>query len=173
MSPLAATAVAGIFAIAATIASCEPSGYLWSAYLWLAPPPEASVRGDGAAGRAGPGSGRGRGVLRRRARGPGLGCGARAGPRRAAPRVDRDVMVATVQENAHRHHWDDWDEVRCPVLVVRGENGAMKPDEVDRMRARHPGTRIGVIPGAGHDAHLDNTAAVYGEMTAFLAQLPA
>ena len=43
----------------------------------------------------------------------------------------------------------------------------------DRMRARHPGTRIGVIPGAGHDAHLDNTAAVYGEMAAFLAQLCA
>nr|WP_069753827.1 alpha/beta hydrolase [Streptomyces sp. EN16] len=95
------------------------------------------------------------------------------GPGGLHPRVDRDVMVATVQENAQRHYWDDWDRVRCPVLVVRGENGAMKPVEADRMRARHPGTRIGVIPGAGHDAHLDNTAAVYGEMAAFFAQLHA
>lgn len=91
------------------------------------------------------------------------------GPGGLHPRVDRDVMVATVRENAQRHFWDDWDRVRCPVLVVRGENGTMKPDEADRMRARHRGTRIGVVPGAGHDAHLDNTAAVYGEMAAFLA----
>lgn len=81
-------------------------------------------------------------------------------------------MVATVQENAQRHFWDDWDRVRCPVLVVRGENGSMKPVETDRMRARHRGTRIGVIQG-GHDAHLDNTAAVYGEMAAFFARIQA
>ncbi|MYT76357.1 Pimeloyl-ACP methyl ester carboxylesterase [Streptomyces sp. MnatMP-M77] len=96
-----------------------------------------------------------------------------AGPGGLHPRVDRDVMVATVQENAQRHYWDEWDEVRCPVLVLRGENGAMKPVEADRMRARRPGTRIGVIPDAGHDAHLDNTAAVYGEMAAFFARLHA
>ncbi|MGW1293477.1 alpha/beta fold hydrolase [Streptomyces sp. NPDC002533] len=87
------------------------------------------------------------------------------------PRVDRDVMVATVQENAHRDYWDAWDRVRCPVLVLQGVNGAMKPDEADRMRARHPATRIAVIPDAGHDAHLDNTPAVYGEMARYLRDL--
>ncbi|WP_234313255.1 MULTISPECIES: alpha/beta fold hydrolase [Streptomyces] len=90
------------------------------------------------------------------------------GPGGLHPRVDRDVMVATVQENARRHYWDAWDRVRCPVLVVRGGNGTMKADEADRMRARHPATRIAVVPGAGHDVHLDNTAALYGEMAAFL-----
>ncbi|MBK3544785.1 alpha/beta fold hydrolase [Streptomyces sp. MBT60] len=90
------------------------------------------------------------------------------GPGGLHPRVDRDVMVATVQENAHRDYWDAWDRVRCPVLVLRGENGTMKPDEADRMRDRHPATRIAVIPGAGHDAHLDNMPAVYGEMARYL-----
>ncbi|MFC8698909.1 alpha/beta fold hydrolase [Streptomyces parvus] len=90
------------------------------------------------------------------------------GPGGLHPRVDRDVMVATVQENAHRDHWDAWDRVRCPALVLRGENGTMKPDEADRMRDRQPATRIAVIPGAGHDAHLDNTPAVYEEMAHYL-----
>ncbi|WP_262388102.1 alpha/beta fold hydrolase [Streptomyces parvus] len=93
------------------------------------------------------------------------------GPGGLHPRVDRDVMVATVQENAHRDYWDAWDRVRCPVLVLRGENGTMKPGEADRMRDRHPATRIAVIPGAGHDAHLDNTQAVYGEMAHYLRDL--
>ncbi|MGW6720127.1 alpha/beta fold hydrolase [Streptomyces sp. NPDC054995] len=93
------------------------------------------------------------------------------GPGGLHPRVDRDVMVATVQENAHRDYWDAWDRVRCPVLVLRGERGAMKPEEAERMRDRHPATRIAVIPGAGHDAHLDNTQAVYGEMAHYLRDL--
>ncbi len=93
------------------------------------------------------------------------------GPGGLHPRVDRDVMVATVQENAHRDYWDAWDRVRCPVLVLRGEKGTMKPDEAERMRDRHPATRIAVIPGAGHDAHLDNSAAVYGEMARYLRDL--
>ncbi|WP_435811425.1 alpha/beta fold hydrolase [Streptomyces rubiginosohelvolus] len=93
------------------------------------------------------------------------------GPGGLHPRVDRDVMVATVQENAYRDYWDAWDRVRCPVLVLRGENGTMKPGEADRMRDRHPATRIAVIPGAGHDAHLDNTQAVYGEMVRYLRDL--
>ncbi len=69
------------------------------------------------------------------------------GPGGLHPRVDRDVMVATVRENAHHDYWDAWDRVRCPALVLRGESGTMKPDEADRMRARHPATRIAVIPG--------------------------
>ncbi|MFB6696471.1 alpha/beta fold hydrolase [Streptomyces rubiginosohelvolus] len=93
------------------------------------------------------------------------------GPGGLHPRVDRDVMVATVQENAHRDYWDAWDRVRCLVLVLRGENGTMKPGEADRMRDRRPATRIAVIPGAGHDAHLDNTQAVYGEMVRYLRDL--
>lgn len=44
----------------------------------------------------------------------------------------------------------------------------MRGDGADPMRARRPATRIAVVPGAGHDVHLDDAAALYGEMAAFL-----
>ncbi|MFD7859813.1 hypothetical protein ACFV6B_36860 [Streptomyces microflavus] len=45
----------------------------------------------------------------------------------------------------------------------------LKQPEADRMAGRHGAMRIAVIPDAGHDVHLDDPAAVYGEMAAFLA----
>ncbi|MYR37783.1 hypothetical protein GTX14_16105 [Streptomyces sp. SID4944] len=42
---------------------------------------------------------------------------------------------------------------------------------INRMAERHGTTRIAVVPEAGHDVHLDDPAAVYGEMTAFLAEV--
>lgn len=80
-------------------------------------------------------------------------------------------MVASVQESAHRDFWDAWDEVRCPVLVVRAGKGMLKQQEADRMAERRPGTRIAVVPDAGHDVHLDDPGAVYGEVAAFLAEV--
>ncbi|MFD3739443.1 alpha/beta fold hydrolase [Streptomyces sp. NPDC058629] len=93
------------------------------------------------------------------------------GPGGLHPRVDRDVMVASVQENAHRDYWDAWDEVRCPVLVLRAGKGMLKQQEADRMAERRPGTRIVVVPDAGHDVHLDVPGAVFGEVAAFLAEV--
>ncbi|WP_411079300.1 alpha/beta fold hydrolase [Streptomyces sp. cmx-18-6] len=123
---------------------------------WPVPFPDAEAAaaffGGGAAGRA-------------------WAAGLAPGPGGLHPRVDRDVMVATVRENARRDFWDAWDLVRCPVLVVRGGRGTMEREEADRMAERHPETRIRVVPDAGHDVHLDDPAAVYGEMAAFLAEL--
>lgn len=123
---------------------------------WPVPFPDAEAAaaffGGGAAGRA-------------------WAAGLVPGPGGLHPRVDRDVMVATVQENAHRDFWDAWDEVRCPVLVVRAGKGMLKEQEAGRMAERRPGTRIAVVPDAGHDVHLDDPAAVYGELAAFLAEV--
>ncbi|MEW2067692.1 alpha/beta hydrolase [Streptomyces sp. NPDC007346] len=123
---------------------------------WPVPFPDAEAAtaffGGGAAGRA-------------------WAAGLAPGPGGLHPRVDRDVMVATVQENAERDYWDAWDQVRCPVLVVRAEKGMLEQQEADRMAERRPGTRIAVVPDAGHDAHLDDPAAVYGELAAFLAEV--
>ncbi|CAM5599142.1 hypothetical protein GCM10010298_01390 [Streptomyces microflavus] len=63
--------------------------------------------------------------------------------------------------------------MRCPALVVRAGKGMLKQPEADRMAGRHGATRIAVIPDAGHDVHLDDPAAVYGEMVAFLAEATA
>ncbi|MGC4911050.1 alpha/beta fold hydrolase [Streptomyces cyaneofuscatus] len=123
---------------------------------WPVPFPDAEAAtaffGGGAAGRA-------------------WADGLAPGPGGLHPRVDRDVMVATVQENAHRDFWDAWDEVRCPVLVVRAGKGMLKQQEADRMAERRPGTRIALVPEAGHDVHLDDPGAVFGEVAAFLAEV--
>ncbi|MEV6856218.1 hypothetical protein AB0407_27810 [Streptomyces microflavus] len=59
------------------------------------------------------------------------------------------------------------------MLVVRAGRGMLKQLEADRMAGRNGATRIAVIPDAGHDVHLDDPAAVYGEMAAFLAEATA
>ncbi|MFD5113802.1 alpha/beta fold hydrolase [Streptomyces sp. NPDC058391] len=86
------------------------------------------------------------------------------------PRVDRDVMVACVAENAERSFWTEWDRVRCPALVVRGDAGWMPETEADEMRVRHPGTDVRVVPAAGHDVHLDQPRALHDAITEFLGQ---
>nr|MDT0527304.1 alpha/beta hydrolase [Streptomyces sp. DSM 41633] len=112
---------------------------------WPVPVPAAGAAaaffGGGAAGRA-------------------WAAGLVPGPGGLHPRVDRDVMVATVQENAHRDYWDAWDQVRCPVRGVRGGKGMLRQEEADRMAGRPGATRIAVVPVAGHDVHLDDPAAV-------------
>lgn len=85
------------------------------------------------------------------------------------PRVDRDVMVDCVAESAVRSFWREWDQVRCPTLVVRGDSGAMPASEAEEMRVRHPaGTRVEVVPGAGHDVHLDRPAELRALIERFL-----
>ncbi|MFE4380016.1 alpha/beta fold hydrolase [Streptomyces cyaneofuscatus] len=57
------------------------------------------------------------------------------------------------------------------MLVVRAGKGMLKEREADRMAERRPGTRIAVVPDAGHDVHLDDPGAVFGEVAAFLAEV--
>ncbi|MFD8922463.1 alpha/beta fold hydrolase [Streptomyces sp. NPDC059569] len=86
------------------------------------------------------------------------------------PRVDRDVMVACVAENARRSFWEEWSRVRCPTLVVRGASGSMPEAEATEMRVRRPGTEVRVIPSAAHDVHLDQPGALHEAIAAFLGQ---
>ncbi|MFC9649744.1 alpha/beta fold hydrolase [Streptomyces sp. NPDC056937] len=86
------------------------------------------------------------------------------------PRVEREVMVACVADNARRSFWDEWSRVRCPTLVVRGEAGSMPEAEAAAMRARRPGTELRVIPSAAHDVHLDQPEAVHEAIEAFLSR---
>jgi pimeloyl-ACP methyl ester carboxylesterase len=43
------------------------------------------------------------------------------------PRFDVDVMSRTPREADRRSYWQEWDRIRCPVLVVRGANGTIHP----------------------------------------------
>ncbi|MFI6035647.1 alpha/beta fold hydrolase [Streptomyces sp. NPDC051315] len=85
-------------------------------------------------------------------------------------RVDRDTMLAAVTEPATNDYWAQWARVSCPTLVVRGGKGTMPAPEMTEMHARRPaGTRLVVVPDAGHDVHLDQPRALHESVASFLA----
>jgi pimeloyl-ACP methyl ester carboxylesterase len=47
--------------------------------------------------------------------------------------------------------WSIWNDVKCPVLVLRGENSQVLPkDVVDEMRRRKPDLHVAEFAGVGH-----------------------
>ncbi|MFC8725078.1 hypothetical protein [Streptomyces bacillaris] len=70
----------------------------------------------------------------------------------------------------------DRDEEATPVTLFCTDTATATTGDAatvtDRMAERHGTTRIAVVPEAGHDVHLDDPAAVYGEKAAFLAEVP-
>lgn len=47
--------------------------------------------------------------------------------------------------------WPVWDAVKCPTLVLRGEESdVLLADTVKQMRARGPGAQVVEFPGVGH-----------------------
>ncbi|MFF1544685.1 alpha/beta fold hydrolase [Streptomyces sp. NPDC058291] len=90
---------------------------------------------------------------------------------RGHARIDRDTMVAAVAELATADYWEQWSQVTCPTLVIRGEQGTTPPQEATEMRSRAhraTGIRLTVVPDAAHDVHLDRPEALYEAVKAFL-----
>jgi pimeloyl-ACP methyl ester carboxylesterase len=84
------------------------------------------------------------------------------------PRFTPTKMIEAVAEPATRDHWQDWSEITCPTLVVRGGRGTLRREVATRMRALRPDTHLRVIPQAGHDVHLDQPAALHRLVAEFL-----
>lgn len=60
--------------------------------------------------------------------------------------------------------------IGVPTLLVAGEHDpAAPPRTMQRMQAAIPGSRLAVIEGAGHFAHLERPAAFAGAVLPFLA----
>jgi pimeloyl-ACP methyl ester carboxylesterase len=70
------------------------------------------------------------------------------------PSFENDVLLAALSKASGRGWWDEWSRIRCPVLVVLGERGALR-DETQGMVAALPVARVVEIEGAGHDPHLE------------------
>lgn len=84
-------------------------------------------------------------------------------------RVDPAGAAAAVADLACRDWWDAWASVRCPALVIRGENGHVSRAVTERMVATAADARSVEIAGAGHDVHLDEPDALAHVLSGFLA----
>jgi 3-oxoadipate enol-lactonase len=63
-------------------------------------------------------------------------------------------------------------EIRCPTLVLVGQEDALTPPaDMRTMAAAIPGAKYVEIPAAGHMSPLENPAAVNGAIAEFLAAL--
>jgi len=87
------------------------------------------------------------------------------------PRFDPEVMTRTLREAESGEYWQEWERVRCPVLVVRGGKGTLTAAAARRMVESLPGTRLVEIPEAGHDVHLERLAEWQQAVEQFLAGL--
>jgi pimeloyl-ACP methyl ester carboxylesterase len=62
--------------------------------------------------------------------------------------------------------WDDFEAVRCPLMVVRGSlSPVVDDDDIAEARRRQPGLRVEVVDGAGHSVQGDRPV----ELAALLA----
>jgi len=94
-----------------------------------------------------------------------------AGPDGLEPAFDADVLVAAIAGALERDHWDAWRALAVPTLLVRGATGELSAEEAAAMSGAVPSARIVVIPGAGHDVHLDAPEAWRAAVEGFLAGL--
>jgi pimeloyl-ACP methyl ester carboxylesterase len=88
---------------------------------------------------------------------------------RLLPAFDKAVMVEALRESSH-DLWAAWDRVRCPILVVTGQDRL--PDTVrTRMKAAQPDARFEEIRDAGHDVHIERAPQWLEVLTTFIAAI--
>ncbi|MDQ8703623.1 alpha/beta hydrolase [Streptomyces sp. LHD-70] len=83
------------------------------------------------------------------------------------PRFDRDVLVASLAENARRSFREEWRRIDCPTLLVLARSSFLPSDAVDAMLRERPGVRALSVPGTGHDLHLERPEVLGAVITGF------
>lgn len=84
------------------------------------------------------------------------------------PRFEPDVMRAAIAAVVDGARWEEWQKVRAPTLLVRGQIGTMSDAEVKQMTAIRPDVQLTVIADASHDVHLEQQEAFMRILEAFL-----
>lgn len=87
------------------------------------------------------------------------------------PQFEPELMVRSVLEISQRSFWQEWCQVRCPILVVLAESGFISGEEAREMTRTLPSAVMVRVPGAGHDVHLEDPAMVGTAITDFLRAL--
>lgn len=86
-------------------------------------------------------------------------------------RFDIDVLERMLRDIDSRDWWDEWKQIRCPTLVLRGENGSLREEAANRMAERLSYAEVVTVAGAGHDIHLDRPDAWQQTLTQFIGAL--
>jgi pimeloyl-ACP methyl ester carboxylesterase len=84
------------------------------------------------------------------------------------PRFDIDEQARMLRAAVARARWPEWEQIECPVLVVRGERGTLSAEEVQAMADRGRNVSVVVVADAGHDVHLDEPEQWRRVLSSFL-----
>lgn len=86
-----------------------------------------------------------------------------------AMKASRRAMVDSTRSSASLNLLDQLGAIAVPTLIVQGREDAGRTPEAGRqMRARIPGSRLYVIPGAGHTPMLERPEAFHRILFDFL-----
>jgi len=73
------------------------------------------------------------------------------------------------QASALLNLWDDVRAIRCPTLIIKGgESDILSAESATKLQAAIPGSRVAVVPGAGHSVMGDNPTAFVAAAREFL-----
>ena len=76
------------------------------------------------------------------------------------PRYDPDI-VAPMRSPQDLNLWGVWDDIRCPILLLRGtESDVLSAEIVEQMKRRRPQTEVVEFPGIGHAPALRDPAQI-------------
>lgn len=76
------------------------------------------------------------------------------------------------QASALEGLWDDVRALRCPTLLIKGgESDILSSEGATRMQNAIPGSRLEIVPGAGHSVMGDNPEGFLAAARGFLAAL--
>jgi pimeloyl-ACP methyl ester carboxylesterase len=91
------------------------------------------------------------------------------------PQFEINVMARTSREAICCSYWHEWEQIRCPVLVVGAgaQESYIEPVTAARMLELKPEMKLVWLEGAKHDLHLDRPAEWREALTAFLDSLGA
>lgn len=69
--------------------------------------------------------------------------------------ADREAMKQTVVAHRSRNYWREWEQIRIPALLVRGERSReLRPHIAEAMQRRNPAVQYEEIAGVGHNIPL-------------------
>jgi pimeloyl-ACP methyl ester carboxylesterase len=89
------------------------------------------------------------------------------------PRFDAGVMAQTLRDASRRSYWEEWERIRCPVLVVRAGRGQLSGADARAMVERGQRVNLVELADAGHDLHLDSPEGWRAAVSRFLDALGA